>query len=163
MKISQDCVVSFHYDLKEGDVVLESSREDEPVLYMHGHDNLLPAMEKGIDGLETGAKITLTLNPEDAYGVRRDGATQRIPVKHLVDFAKLKNKLRVGMTVAINTEHGPQDAVVLKVGKFNVDVDANHPFAGKTLTFDIEILEVRVATGEELAHGHAHGAGGHHH
>jgi FKBP-type peptidyl-prolyl cis-trans isomerase SlyD len=75
----------------------------------------------------------------------------------------LKNRLRVGMTVAINTEHGPQDAVVLKVGKFNVDVDANHPYAGKTLTFDIEVLEVRDATADELQHGHAHGVGGHNH
>lgn len=163
MKISNDSVVSFHYDLREGEEKLESSRDGEPVLYLHGHDNLLPAMEKGIDGLEAGAKVSLTLAPEEAYGAKRAGATQRIPIKHLVDHAKLKNKLRVGMTVAINTEHGAQDAVVLKVGKFNVDVDANHPFAGKTLTFDIEVLEVRAATAEELQHGHAHGVGGHHH
>ena len=67
------------------------------------------------------------------------------------------------MTVQVNTQHGPWDAVVLKVGKFNVDIDSNHPLAGKTLSFEIEVVEVRDATSEELAHGHAHGAGGHHH
>lgn len=163
MNISQDKVVSFHYDLKDADTQLESSRDGDPVLYLHGYQNLLPAMEKGLEGQSAGAKVSLTLTPEEAYGKRQDGATQRIPIKHLVDHAKLKNKLRAGMTVAINTEQGPQDAVVIKVGKFNVDVDANHPYAGKTLTFDIEVLEVRDATADEVAHGHAHGVGGHNH
>lgn len=163
MTISQDKVVSFHYDLKEADTLLETSRDGDPVLYLHGYQNLLPAMEKGLEGQVAGAKVSLTLSPEEAYGKRQDGATQRIPIKHLVDHAKLKNKLRAGMTVAINTEQGPQDAVVIKVGKFNVDVDANHPYAGKTLTFDIEVLEVRDATADEVAHGHAHGVGGHNH
>jgi len=67
------------------------------------------------------------------------------------------------MKVAVNTQHGPWDAIVLKVGKFNVDIDSNHPLAGKTLDFAIDIVEVRDATAEELAHGHAHGVGGHHH
>ena len=163
MTISQDKVVRFHYELKESDTQLETSRDGEPVLYLHGHQNLLPAMEKALEGQSAGAKVSLTLKPEEAYGKREEGATQRIPIKHLVDHARLKNKLRVGMTVAINTEHGPQDAVVLKVGKFNVDVDGNHPYAGKTLTFDIEVLDIRDASAEELQHGHAHGVGGHNH
>lgn len=163
MTIGPDKVVAFHYDLKEGETQLETSREGEPVLYLHGHNNLLPAMEKGLEGLATGATVSLTLAPEDAYGQRQEGAVQRIPIKHLLDYAKLKNKLRPGMVVAVNTEHGPFDAVVLKVGKFNVDIDANHLYAGKTLTFDISIESVRDASAEELEHGHAHGAGGHQH
>ena len=67
------------------------------------------------------------------------------------------------MVVAVQTEHGARQVTVLKVGKFNVDVDSNHPLAGRTLSFDIEVLEVRAASDEEMAHGHAHGAGGHHH
>ncbi|UTA46971.1 peptidylprolyl isomerase [Simiduia sp. 21SJ11W-1] len=163
MKITQDTVASFHYELKEGESTLETSREGDPVLYLHGYQNLLPAMEKQLEGQEAGAKISMTLTPAEAYGERQDGATQRIPIKHLVDHAKLKNKLRPGMTASVNTEHGPQDAVVLKVGRFNIDIDANHPYAGKTLTFDIEVLEVRKATAEEVSHGHAHGVGGHQH
>ena len=88
---------------------------------------------------------------------------QRIPIKHLHNHEKLKNKIKVGMTVQVNTQNGPWDAVVLKVGKFNVDIDSNHPLAGKTLTFALEVVDVRDATPEELSHGHAHGVGGHHH
>lgn len=163
MKITQDKVASFHYVLKEGDTQLETSRDGDPVLYLHGYQNLLPAMEKHLEGQEAGASVTMTLTPAEAYGARRDGATQRIPIKHLADHAQLKNKLRPGMTVSVNTEQGPQDAVVLKVGRFNIDIDANHPYAGKTLTFELEVLDVRNATAEEVSHGHAHGVGGHQH
>ena len=163
MRIDQDKVVSFHYDLKEAGQPLESSREGDAVLYLHGHQNLLPAMEKAFEGKSEGDAFSITLTPEQAYGKRREGETQRIPIKHLMDHAKLKNRLRPGMTVAVNTEHGPQDAVVVKVGKFNVDIDANHPYAGKTLTFDIDVLSVREASADEVSHGHAHGVGGHQH
>jgi FKBP-type peptidyl-prolyl cis-trans isomerase SlyD len=71
--------------------------------------------------------------------------------------------LKVGGKVLVNTQNGPWEAIVLKVGKFNVDIDSNHPLAGKTITFDIEIIDVRDASSEELTHGHAHGVGGHHH
>ena len=67
------------------------------------------------------------------------------------------------MATVVNTSHGQREVMVLKVGRFNIDVDTNHPYAGKTLTYDIEVGEVRDATAEEVAHGHAHGPGGHHH
>lgn len=164
MSIGTNSVVSFHYRLSEtGGDLLESSYEGDPTLYLHGHDNLLPALEKHFEGRSAGEKFEVQLAPEDGYGHRQEGATQRIPVKHLLDYAKLKNRLKPGMRVAVNTQHGPWEAVVLKVGKFNVDIDSNHPLAGKNLTFAIEILEVRGATADELAHGHAHGKGGHQH
>lgn len=164
MSIGTNSVVSFHYRLSEtGGDLLESSYEGDPTLYLHGHDNLLPALEKHFEGRSAGEKFEVQLAPEDGYGHRQEGATQRIPVKHLLDYAKLKNRLKPGMTVAVNTQHGPWEAVVLKVGKFNVDIDSNHPLAGKNLTFAIEILDVRGATADELAHGHAHGKGGHQH
>lgn len=164
MQISADSVVSFHYRLSESQgELLESSYEAEPTLYLHGHGNLLPALEEALNGKQVGDKFSVSLEPEQAYGVRNEGATQRIPIKHLHNYAAIKNKLKPGMRVAVNTEQGPWDAVVLKVGKFNVDIDSNHPLAGKTLTFDIEIVDARAATAEELAHGHAHGVGGHHH
>lgn len=164
MHISADKVVSFHYRLSEiNGELLESSYDGEPSLYLHGHGNLLAALEEALIGKQTGEKVSVNLEPEQAYGMRKEGAIQRIPIKHLLDFAKLKNKLKPGMKVGVNTERGPWEAVVLKVGKFNVDIDSNHPLAGKSLTFEIEIVEVRDATADELAHGHAHGAGGHHH
>lgn len=164
MNAVQDKVVSFHYQLKDVDgTVLESSYEGEPSLYLHGHNNLLPALEKALEGKAVGEKIEVTLSPEEGYGLRKEGAVQRIPVKHLVGHEKLKNKLKPGMMVQVNTQHGPWDAVVLKVGKFNVDIDSNHPLAGKTLNFALEVAAVRDASAEELAHGHAHGVGGHQH
>ena len=164
MQIGADKVVSFHYRLSETNgELLESSHDAEPTLYLHGHSNLLAAMEQAMEGKQAGDKFTVELTPEQGYGQRKEGAVQRIPIKHLLDYAKLKNKLKPGMKVAVNTEHGPWEAVVLKVGKFNVDIDSNHPLAGKQLTFEIEVVDVREATEEELAHGHAHGVGGHHH
>ena len=164
MQIAADKVVSFHYNLKDIDeVLLESSYGREPTLYLHGHGNILAALEDNLLGKSVGDKISATLSPEQAYGVRREGATQRIPIKHLQDHAKLKNKLKPGMIVLVNTPNGPWEAIVLKAGKFNVDIDSNHPLAGKSLKFEVEIVAIRNASADELAHGHAHGAGGHHH
>ncbi len=164
MQISLDKVVSFHYRLGEQDgAAIEDSYSGDPTLYLHGHDNLLSAMEAAFEGRQAGDTFTLDLSPEQAYGERREGAVQRIPIKHLLDYDKIKNKLKPGMKVAVNTAHGPWEAEVLKVGKFNVDIDSNHPLAGKHLRFELEVVAVRDATDEELAHGHAHGAGGHHH
>lgn len=164
MQITTDKVVSFHYKLNDADgSLLESSESAEPTLYLHGHSNILMSLEDALEGKSIGDKVTVTLTPEQGYGERREGATQRIPIKHLHNHAALKNKLKPGVKVVVNTQHGPWEAIVLKVGKFNVDIDSNHPLAGKTLTFDIEIADIRDATQEELAHGHAHGAGGHHH
>jgi len=164
MQISADSVVSFHYNLKDADgTLLETSYDSDPTLYLHGHSNILAGLEEPLESKTVGDKVSVTLAPDQAYGERKEGAVQRIPIKHLHNHAALKNKLKPGSRVTVNTQHGPWDAVVLKVGKFNVDIDSNHPLAGKTLNFEIEVVDVREATAEELAHGHAHGAGGHHH
>ena len=164
MQISADKVVSFHYNLNDADgTLLETSYDADPTLYLHGHSNILASLEEALETKVVGDKVNVTLNPEQAYGERKEGAVQRIPIKHLHNHAALKNKLKPGSRVVVNTQQGPWEALVLKVGKFNVDIDSNHPLAGKTLTFDIEIVSVREATAEELAHGHAHGAGGHNH
>lgn len=164
MQISTDKVVSFHYNLKDTDgTLLETSYDSDPTLYLHGHSNILAALESELDAKAVGDKVNVTLTADQAYGERKEGAVQRIPIKHLHNHAALKNKLKPGSKVLVNTQHGPWEAIVLKVGKFNVDIDSNHPLAGKTLAFEIEVVDVRDATSEELAHGHAHGAGGHHH
>jgi len=160
MQIANDTVASFHYVLRgEDGVEIENSRDGEPVAYLHGHGNILPALEEQLAGRSQGDTLCVRLSAEQAYGPRREGSIQRVPLKHL----HASGRLRPGMVVAVQTEHGARQVTVLKVGKFNADVDTNHPLAGRALGFDIEVLEVRAASSEEIAHGHAHGAGGHHH
>lgn len=160
MKISQHSVASFHYSLRNNEGrELESSHGSEATAYLHGADNILPALEAALEGLEEGAHIEVTLAPEDAYGQRKPEQTQRVPVKHLL----YRGKLRAGMTVQLNTDRGRQPVTVTKVGRHSAEIDANHPLAGETLQFVIDIVAVRAATAEEIAHGHAHGDGGHHH
>ncbi len=160
MNIAKDKVVAFHYRLFEGDEVLENSwNDDQQVLYLHGHRNMLAALEEALEGRQSGDKFDITLPPEKAYGHRKQAAYERVPIKHL----RSNSKPKPGGVVQVNTQHGPREVVVVKVGRFNVDVDINHPLAGKTLRFEIEVGEIRDATAEELSHGHAHGAGGHQH
>ncbi len=160
MLIEKDKIVGFHYRLYEGDEVLEDSyAEGKPVLYMQGRNGILDALETELEGKAQGDKVDVTLPPERAYGARKQDAIERIPVKYLLG----NKKPRKGQIVQVNTQHGPREVLVMKVGRFNVDVDTNHPLSGKTLRFDIEITEVREPTEEEKSHGHAHGVGGHQH
>lgn len=155
MQITKDAVALFHYHLQEvGGDFSETSRDAEPQAYLHGHNGLLPAMEAALEGLETGDTVNIELTPKQAYGERDDTAVQRVPIKHLVNAPK---RIIPGMVVAVNTQQGARQVVVLKVGKFNVDVDTNHPLAGKTVVFDIEIIDVREATAEEISQGHPQG------
>lgn len=161
MNISKDTVVQFHYDLVDvgtGEQV-ESSREHDPIAYLHGHGNMLVGVEDALTGKAAGDEFSITLEAKDAYGERQEDAIQRIPLKHL-SGAKVWKK---GMVATVHTDHGVRQVTVVKVGHFNADCDINHPLAGKTLTFNISVVDVRAATEEELAHGHAHGVGGHHH
>lgn len=159
-QIAPNKAVTIHYTLSDGDgVQLDSTRDRGPHAYLHGHRNLLPALEAQLVGRTAGDTLTVTLPPEQAYGERREGATTRVPIKHLAT----QGKLMPGQVVAVRTDQGLRRVVVEKVGKFNVDVDLNHPLSGKTLVYEIEILTVRDASAEEIAHGHVHGAGGHQH
>ena len=157
MQIEKSKVVSFHYSLSntEGEQ-LESSRERDPMSYLHGASNIIPGLEKEMEGKSAGDSFEVTIAPADAYGERNEAHVQRIPVKHF----KSARGLEPGQMVSLQTKQGQVQAVIVKVGRFNVDVDANHPLAGQTLTFDVEITEVRDATEEEISHGHVHGPGG---
>ncbi|HQQ62429.1 MAG TPA: peptidylprolyl isomerase [Pseudomonadales bacterium] len=160
MQIAKNTVASFHYHLGEvGGNFTEDSRTDHPVAYLHGHDNILPGLEAVLLGKQVGDKVNVTLAPEQAYGVHNPALQQRISIKHL----KFAGKLKAGDIAWIETEEGPRQVTVIKPGKFMAEVDTNHPLAGKTLVFDMEVIAVRAATEEEIAHGHAHGDGGHHH
>lgn len=159
MQIVKNSVVQFHYTLSDANGEVESSAGSHPLLYLHGHDQMLPALEKELEGKTAGDKLDITLPPEQAYGERDENAIQSIQVKHLLGSKKWKP----GMVAVVQTEQGQRQVTIVKVGMFKADVDTNHPLAGKTLTFKVEILSVREATEEELSHGHAHGEGGHHH
>ncbi len=163
---AKDAVVSFHYRLREvldgNETELEDSYNGDPVTYLHGHSNIILGLENALAGHKAGEDITVTLPPEQAYGPRRDNAVQRVPIKHLQRQDK-KRPIKVGDYLAVQTEKGVKNVVALKVGRFNVDVDFNHPLAGRTLAYDIHIAEIRAASAEELSHGHAHGVGGHQH
>ena len=160
MKIEKDRVVRFHYAVAEtGQAAVENSKDGgEPIAILFGHGNIIPGLEKVMEGREAGESFKTTVSAADAYGERREGLTQRVPKKHFG-----KEKLVPGAQVVLQTNFGPRAVTVQKVGMSVVDVDLNHPMAGKDLHFDVEIVDVREAGKEELEHGHVHGDGGHQH
>ena len=160
MKIEKDRVVRFHYAVAEsGQESVENSKDaGQPLAILFGHGAIIPGLEKAMEGREAGESFKASVAAADAYGERRDGLSQRIPKKHFAG-----QKLEPGMQVVLNTNFGPRAVTIEKVGMSVVDVDLNHPMAGKDLEFDIEIVEVREASEEEIAHGHVHGEGGHAH
>lgn len=164
MKITNKTVVQFHYTLKnEAGEEIENSLSSEPLAYLHGYKNMLVGVENALEGKEAGEKFSVTLQPEDAYGQREEDAIQRVPVKHLQGLPSKNAKWKAGMTAVVQTDAGQRQVTVIKAGKFMITVDTNPPLAGQVLTFDLEVVDVREATAEEVEHGHAHGAGGHHH
>ena len=161
-------VVTFQYKLYEigqdgvqGEL-LEESTDNKPLRYLHGYNNVIPGLEDALQGKCQGDEVKVTLEPEQAYGLRRENALQRVPMKHLHSKPG-KRKIRPGSLVSVQTDKGVRNVMVVKVGKFNVDVDTNHPLAGRTLLYEIKVGEVIDASDEEIAHGHSHGPGGHQH
>lgn len=153
MKAAKDTVITLHYDLTSGGEAVESSRQGEPLKVLLGHGQLIKGLENAIDGRDAGDTFQVELAPEDAYGERREGAIQRVPKKYF-NHAK---KLKPGMTTVLSLKEGGQRAVTVhKIGMTTVDVDTNHPMAGKALTFAVELVDVREATPEEIEHGHVH-------
>ena len=159
MKIEKDRVVRFHYSVAEtGQPEQETSRGGDPLSILIGHGNIIPGLERAMDGHVAGDRFGADVAAADAYGERHDGMVQRVPKKHFNG-----QPLQPGMQVILNTNHGQRPVTIQKVGMSVVDVDLNHPMAGKDLHFDIDVVEVREATPEELEHHHVHGDGGHHH
>jgi FKBP-type peptidyl-prolyl cis-trans isomerase SlyD len=153
-------VVRFHYSVAEvGQAPIENSRGGEPLAILLGGGNIIPGLEKALIDKVAGDQFEVTVPADEAYGQRNEQLIQRLPKKYLPQNVTL----RPGQSVVLNTQQGPRMVTVLKIGMSVVDVDLNHPMAGKDLTFVIDVLEVRPATEEELAHGHVHGEGGHHH
>ncbi|MBT5483911.1 MAG: FKBP-type peptidyl-prolyl cis-trans isomerase SlyD [Pseudohongiellaceae bacterium] len=160
MQIASNCVASFQYVLKdEAGEELDSSPSAQPMTYLHGTNSLLAGLELALEGKSAGDKLSVTLPPDQAFGELREDSEQRVPKSHLQGAKKWKP----GMQAVIHNAQGHQQVTVLKVGHTMATIDTNHPMAGKTVVFDIEVIEVREASKEELAHGHAHGPGGHQH
>ena len=160
MKISKGKVVSIHYALNDAaGEVLESSEGEAPLEYLHGHGNIIAGLEKALDGKAAGEKLKAVIPPEDGYGVRDEAMVKRLPLSSFQN----QDEVQVGAQFQAETSQGPRLATVTEMDDENVTVDLNHPLADQTLNFDIEVVDVREATEEELSHGHAHGPEGHVH
>ena len=156
MQITKHKVASIHYTLTDNDgKILDSSSGREPLTYIQGIGNLIPGMEEGLEGKSKGEKLSLKISPEKGYGIKDEALTQRVP-----RTAFGGQEVKVGMQFQTN-----QGGVVTvtHVGLSEITVDANHPLAGVELNFAVEIMDIRLATEDEIAHGHVHGPGGHHH
>ena len=160
MQVAKNKVVSIDYTLTnpQGDV-LDTSKGAEPLSYLHGVGGVIPGLETALDGKSVGDHVNAVVPPDQGYGPRRDDLVQEVP-RRMFGGAP---QVQPGMQFQANTPQGPRVVTVTAVAGDTVTVDANHPLAGQTLHFDVKVVDVRDATAEELSHGHAHGAGGHHH
>lgn len=160
MVVAADKVVHIHYTLTndEGEV-LDSSRGHAPLAYIHGQGNIIPGLESALAGRAVGDTFSVSIPPEEAYGLHDESLIQAAPKSAFVGVAEIEP----GMQFHAETPEGMQLVTVIEVLDDEVILDGNHPMAGITLNFAVEITEIRDATVEELEHGHVHGPGGHHH
>ena len=149
-----------HYTLKdEKGVTLDTSDGRDPLAYIQGIGNIIPGLEKEMEGKQVGDKLQAVIAPEEAYGVRQENLMQKVPKSGFQG----DEELTLGMQVQVGTQNGTAIATVAAIEGEDVTLDLNHPLADVTLHFDVEVMEIREATKEELDHGHVHGPGGHHH
>jgi len=160
MTIQKDTVVAMHYTLRDdAGEVLDSSSGGEPLAYLHGHSNIVAGLEEALAGKDVGDKVEVKVGPEKGYGENHEELVQEVPRAAFEGV----DDIQPGMRFQAETATGPRPVVVTAVTDETVTVDGNHPLAGESLNFDVEIVETREASAEELEHGHVHGAGGHHH
>lgn len=160
MEIADNKIVNIHYTLKnDAGETLDSSDGKEPMAYLQGKQNIIPGLEMALVGKKTGDKIDVSIPPAEAYGEISADMTKVVSINEFEDKAQVV----VGIQFEMQSEEGSHVATVTKVENEDVTLDLNHPLAGVTLNFSVEVMDVRDASEEELAHGHVHGAGGHHH
>jgi len=159
MKNTKNPVVSIHYTLtnKAGEQ-LDSSIGAEPLSYLHGAGNIIPGLEKALAESSVGDKLTVTIEPADAYGERNEAQIQTVSKEM---FAGI-DTIEVGMQFQADSSNGPAVVTITKVEGDDITIDGNHPLAGEQLTFDVEVTEIRPATETEMEHGHIHGEGCNH-
>jgi len=159
-QIEKDMVVGVHYrgTFTGTDEEFDSSSGRDPMVFLCGHGQMIPGFEKALMGAESGDSRSFDLSPEEAYGARDEEAIQEL------DKSNVPSDVNVGDMLGGRTADGHVVQFVIKeIGDDIITVDLNHPMAGKSLTFQVDVVDVRSATAEELAHGHVHGPGGHHH
>lgn len=158
MNITQDKVVELDYVLKVDGEVVDQSEQGEPLTYLHGHSNIIPGLEKALEGKKAGDSLHVTVQPEDGYGERDEDNVETL------DRSDFDDEVEVGATYYAQAEDGSVlPFTVIAVDGDQVEVDFNPPLAGMVLNFDVTVKNVRDATPEELEHGHAHTAGMHDH
>lgn len=156
MQIQKDNVVTLHYTVStvDGDLI-DSSHEAPPLAFLQGSHFMIEGIEDALFGKVKGDKFEVTVDPDKAYGERHDDLVQEVPSNMFEDM-----DVEVGMSFRATTDDGEQSVIIIDVSDTTVTVDGNHPLAGMSLMFDIDVVDVREATAEELAHGHVHGEGG---
>ncbi len=161
MKIAQNAVVSIHYELAdESGEIIDSSKGGDPLTYLHGNQNLIPGLERELEGRETGDELDVRIEPQDAYGEVNDQLIKQVPRSAFEGVDQIEPGMQFQAT---NNDGAVQQITVIEAGEDQVTIDANHPLAGVTLFFSVKVGDIREATAEELDHGHVHGPGGHHH
>tara|TARA_B100000686_G_scaffold312077_1_gene356296 strand:+ start:3475 stop:3963 length:489 start_codon:yes stop_codon:yes gene_type:complete len=158
--IEHGTVASVHYTgtFAEGGE-FDSSKGKDPLVFLVGFRQMIAGFEREILGAKVGEKREFTLAPEDAYGERNEDAIQKIERENFPEGMELE----VGMVVGAHSDQGPIQFTIMEIDEEMVTADFNHQMAGRTLRFEVEVVDIRAATDEELAHGHVHGPGGHHH
>lgn len=160
MQISENSVVSFHYTLTDKDgLTIDSSLGGTPLTYLHGVGQIVPGLEFALLGKTAGDSFDVEVSAEEGYGERHDFMVQQVPREAFQGV----DVIETGMQFQAQTPQGGMTVTVTAVDDTTVTVDGNHPLAGQTLFFAVEVVSVRDATEEEKAHGHVHGEGGHHH
>jgi FKBP-type peptidyl-prolyl cis-trans isomerase SlyD len=159
MQIASQKVITIDYTLRdEAGELLDSSVDDGPLSYLHGSGNIIPGLESALEGKSEGDSLKVVVAPENAYGERDESLVQTVPRDRFPD-----GDIEVGMRFRAQANGGPRVLTVVAVNDSDVTIDANHPLAGRTLSFDVTVRNVRDASAEELAHGHVHGDDDHHH
>ncbi len=153
MNVTKDCVVSIDYTLfDDHGEVLDTSNGAEPLSYVHGSNAIIPGLEKALEGKAEGDTFSVTIPAAEAYGVRDEQLIVNVPL----DRFQGADTVEAGMQFQAETSAGSQIVTVTGVANGMATIDANHPLAGKDLTFDINVVSVRPATIEEIEHGHPH-------
>jgi FKBP-type peptidyl-prolyl cis-trans isomerase SlyD len=159
MTITKSSVVLFDYTLTDDDKeIIDSSKDGGPLAYLHGEGQIVKGLEKVMEGKKAGDSFSVTVSPEEAYGMPDPAKIAVVSADQIEGGEDLEE----GMQLEASNDEGEQIVVVSKIEGDKVTLDGNHPLAGMTLHFDITVREVRAATAEEIAHGHVHGPGGHH-
>ncbi len=159
MNITKNQVVTMHYTLKDDEgQTIDTSAGAEPLVYIQGMGQIIPGLEKELEGKTKGDKVLAVIPAEEAYGTRNDEMIQSVPKSEFEEAGDIQ----VGMQFQVETDNGPIALTVIEVRAEEVVLDGNHPLAGLTLHFDVEVTDVRAATEDEIAHGHVHGAGCNH-